>query len=631
MLSGERCERRDLLTAELAAAAAVELAGQAACFALPAPRAAEVEPQYVVYQTPRLQPGNAPLLGTPAYTGTDQVDILWQTKTVGTGQLDSFQVSYRRAGTTDPWQSATLNDPLDVGQETRVVHSATILGLAWDSDYEYRVTHLRAGEVLAAYQHSFHTRLAPGDSKPFDFVAYGDSTSGGQGGFPSVQTRINQIDPAFALLLGDNAYEYGLHRDFDHRLVPDLSPQSAEWIASHIDYLGIGNHDGGILSVPRGQPLEVRGQSSRDNYSAPIAVAGVNAYAQPAPTEFAEFNYSFDYGNVHFLTLDMNPLEFSNNAGAQQVLDLLDYALADMSASPARWKIAYFHQPIVGTDKSHDDPGSYFFQEALTHLRAAGVDMVLVGDSHTYSWTHALTGFEDDNQNGTITADEVDFVPDTERTYPKDAGLIQVVSGAGGRSLRSHPYPDPFIASAYAGTSAGHPPGTFPMEAGFAHVQVTQDRLTVSYISAATGLIVGDTNGNWVADADEPYFGRFQIVDAAVARGDLNSDDVLDAADIDLLAAALRAGDPAARYDMNGDAVNDAADFDMLIESILGAPRGDANLDGAFNSSDLVSIFQVGKYETGQAATWSEGDWNGDSQFSSTDLVLVFQWGTYRG
>ena len=382
-----------------------------------------------------------------------------------------------------------------MGEETRIVHSATIPGLAWDANYEYRVLHLRAGEVLATYQHSFHTRLAAGDDKPFDFVAYGDSTNRGGGGFPSVQAQINKLDPAFALLLGDNAYEYGLHTQFDYRLVPELSPESAEWIAGHIDYRGIGNHDGGyFLSIDRGK-------ASRDNYSTPLAVAGVNAYASPPAAEFPEFNYSFDYGNVHFLTLDMNALELPNHDGVQLVLDLLDYAVADMSASRAQWKIAFFHQPIVGTDKPHDDPRDYFFQQALAHFRDAGVDLVLVGDSHTYSWTHALTGFQDDNQDGTIAANEVDFVPDTNRTYPKDAGLIQVVSGAGGRSLRSHAYADPFIASAYSTNAT-----TGPIEAGFSHVEVTQDRLTVSYISAETGRIVGDTNGNGAAAAERALF-----------------------------------------------------------------------------------------------------------------------------
>lgn len=58
---------------------------------------------------------------------------------------------------------------------------------------------------------------------------------------------------------------------------------------------------------------------------------------------------------------------------------------------------------------------------------------------------------------------------------------------------------------------------------------------------------------------------------------------------------------------------------------------GDVNGDGIFNSVDLISIFQAGKYEdaTPNNATYAEGDWNGDGDFTSSDLVLAFQAGTY--
>lgn len=59
------------------------------------------------------------------------------------------------------------------------------------------------------------------------------------------------------------------------------------------------------------------------------------------------------------------------------------------------------------------------------------------------------------------------------------------------------------------------------------------------------------------------------------------------------------------------------------------AYAGDANLDGVFNSTDLVLVFQAGKYETGQAAVWATGDWNEDGVFNSSDLVLAFQEGHY--
>lgn len=56
---------------------------------------------------------------------------------------------------------------------------------------------------------------------------------------------------------------------------------------------------------------------------------------------------------------------------------------------------------------------------------------------------------------------------------------------------------------------------------------------------------------------------------------------------------------------------------------------GDSDGDQQFDSGDLVEVFQLGKYDTGEAADWREGDWNGDRVFDSSDLVAVFQAGTY--
>jgi hypothetical protein len=56
---------------------------------------------------------------------------------------------------------------------------------------------------------------------------------------------------------------------------------------------------------------------------------------------------------------------------------------------------------------------------------------------------------------------------------------------------------------------------------------------------------------------------------------------------------------------------------------------GDANLDGFFDSDDLVRAFQAGTYETSQPANRSSGDWNCDGRFDSGDIVAAFKQGTY--
>ena len=59
---------------------------------------------------------------------------------------------------------------------------------------------------------------------------------------------------------------------------------------------------------------------------------------------------------------------------------------------------------------------------------------------------------------------------------------------------------------------------------------------------------------------------------------------------------------------------------------------GDANLDGEFNSLDLVMVVQAGEYEDDIAlnSTWSTGDWNGDRDFDSGDFVTAFQDGGFE-
>lgn len=50
-------------------------------------------------------------------------------------------------------------------------------------------------------------------------------------------------------------------------------------------------------------------------------------------------------------------------------------------------------------------------------------------------------------------------------------------------------------------------------------------------------------------------------------------------------------------------------------------------MDGEFNSSDLVLVFNAGEYEddVAGASIWYSGDWNGDGDFATADLVFAFQ------
>ena len=116
-----------------------------------------------------------------------------------------------------------------------------------------------------------------------------------------------------------------------------------------------------------------------------------------------------------------------------------------------------------------------------------------------------------------------------------------------------------------------------------------------------------------------------------VLRGDFDANGVLDVNDINLLLTELRSNAPAIRFDLSGDGNVNTDDRDFLVETLLGTSYGDSNLDGIFNSNDLVLIFQAGQYEDDIAgnSTWETGDWNGDGDFTTFDLVTAFRRSKY--
>ena len=83
-------------------------------------------------------------------------------------------------------------------------------------------------------------------------------------------------------------------------------------------------------------------------------------------------------------------------------------------------------------------------------------------------------------------------------------------------------------------------------------------------------------------------------------------------------------------FDISGDGTVDAEDRRVWVEEAAYTYFGDADMDGEFNSKDLVKVFSTALYESGASATWAQGDWNGDGFFTSADLTLAFQSASYE-
>ena len=116
----------------------------------------------------------------------------------------------------------------------------------------------------------------------------------------------------------------------------------------------------------------------------------------------------------------------------------------------------------------------------------------------------------------------------------------------------------------------------------------------------------------------------------SVTLGDFTLDGVVDHLDLNELAAALQQGSNL-QFDLNEDDVLDGNDWSFMVNNVLGTSFGDANLDGIFNSDDVILVLAAGQYEDGVSGNseWLSGDWNGDGDFDTNDLIDALQTGAY--
>jgi hypothetical protein len=115
-------------------------------------------------------------------------------------------------------------------------------------------------------------------------------------------------------------------------------------------------------------------------------------------------------------------------------------------------------------------------------------------------------------------------------------------------------------------------------------------------------------------------------------QGDFDGSGTLTAADIDLLSAVIRGGDFDVNLDLNRDGTLSEFDRAVWVHERRNTYFGDADLNGLFDSGDLVSVFVAGEYEDDIEgnSNWPTGDWEGDGDFASSDFIVAFQDGGYE-
>lgn len=342
------------------------------------------------------------------------------------------------------------------GIEHHNLHAFRVTGLEPSKRYVYRV--MRNGWKV------FEARfVAPKTGDRHRFAVVGDM---GNGSVECAQIahQIWRQSPDILAITGDVVYRRGTVGEYLSRYFPIYNSDKADLnvgaplLRSIPTFTSVGNHDVGKLEyykttsfdeVPDlyayflywSHPLNGPSGASRAVNMPALegSEARVNRFLCPAGEKFPRMtNYSFDYGNVHWLVLDANAyMDWTDE-------EFRAWVEADLKAAEnATWKLVNFHQPGFTSNVKHQQEKRMRLLSDI--FERNGVNVVFCGHAHFYERTYPLRFTVEPDEDGRLERPNgsvrgqftLDKTFDGESATRPD-GVIYIVTGGGGARL------DPF-------------------------------------------------------------------------------------------------------------------------------------------------------------------------------------------
>ena len=262
--------------------------------------------------------------------------------------------------------------------DTTTEHELTISGLSPATKYYYSIG--TNGNVYSINDGSYFFKTSPeiGTDGNYRFWVLGDFGNGSQAQKDVKTGFLNNYTDVHTdawIWLGDNAYGDGTDQEYQDKVFevyPEVLKNTVVWPCP-------GNHDYGSIDLGNNGPYY-------DIFTMPT-----NGEAGGEPTGEEGF-YSFDYGNVHFLSLNTEYIIWIINDNNV----FTDWLEEDLQNTEADFIVAYWHQPAYskGTHDSDDDFSrpQMMRENILPILEEYGVDLVLAGHSHSYERSYLING-----------------------------------------------------------------------------------------------------------------------------------------------------------------------------------------------------------------------------------------------
>ena len=349
-------------------------------------------------------------------SSSSSINIQWRTNT-----SCNSEVRYSTSLSTLSTAATIVTDPAIVTD-----HTITLTNLQPNTKYFYSIGVI-GSPIQSGSNNFFYTAPVNGSTNSLKFWVTGDfgtNTSTQRSVRDAFLTNTsNQIVNGW-LWLGDNAYSNGTDLEYQTKVFDVYGSLFNKLTV----YPAPGNHDyaqsGYLSSAARGTNFPY------------FSIFNI-------PTNSGtEKYYSWNYGNVHFISLDSYG-SYNNSTSA-----MYNWLRNDLINNTQTWTVVYFHHAPYSKGSHNSDSSTEMVDmrnNIIPLLEQYGVDLVLGGHSHIYERSKFIKGhygLETTFNNSLFPAGNV--VQTSTNSYTKNTlrgnGTIYVVcgvSGQGGGSTQS--------------------------------------------------------------------------------------------------------------------------------------------------------------------------------------------------
>lgn len=374
------------------------------------------------------------------------ITVRWRTST-----FDRSRVKYG----TSPGQLNQHTDDSTLVAE----HIVRLEGLKPRTKYYYSIGNLADTTLQGDAANYFYTLPEKGYDGLVRIGAFGDcgNNSLNQRNVKREALAYIKDKPMDAwILLGDNAYSDGTDAEFQSKF---FNIYKDDLLKNYPLFPSPGNHD----------YHDFNSSSAKDQYK----IAYFQNFSVPKDGEAGgvasktKSFYSFDVGNVHFLSLDSYGPDNTGKHIYDTMGEQAEWVKKDLKENKSKWVVAYWHHPPYTMGSHNSDTETLLVkirENFIKILEDEGVDLILCGHSHVYERSKLLKGYygmeADFNAEKFELNHSTALYDGTKNSAPylkksaDNKGTVYVVSGSAG-ALGGHKETWPHNAMYYANNEVG--------------------------------------------------------------------------------------------------------------------------------------------------------------------------------